>query len=179
MGSNDGTAVSMLTMINASDGSLANEGIIIESLQVNPGDSFNSTFAAITWTPTGAIAGGVFGGERVALRAVYTIPCKFGDFDADGDVDGSDLAVFAADLGRTDCAIEPPCEGDFDGDNDLDGSDRAVFAADFGRTDCPDTPENSSILQINDLKKRILILKSEIEEKDEEIMRLREERRLF
>ena len=28
--------------------------------------------------------------------------CK-GDFDGDGDVDGSDLAVFAADFGRTDC----------------------------------------------------------------------------
>ena len=32
-------------------------------------------------------------------------PCK-GDFDNDGDVDGSDLAVFAAEFGRTDC----PCE---------------------------------------------------------------------
>ncbi|MFX0200171.1 MAG: hypothetical protein ACFFCW_28970 [Candidatus Hodarchaeota archaeon] len=30
-----------------------------------------------------------------------------GDFDLDGDVDGSDLAVFAADFGRTDC---PPCQ---------------------------------------------------------------------
>jgi len=26
-----------------------------------------------------------------------------GDFDCDGDVDGSDLAIFAADFGRTDC----------------------------------------------------------------------------
>ena len=65
-------------------------------------------------------------------------PCE-GDFDDDGDVDGSDLAVFAADFGRTDCC-EPgaePCEGDFDSDCDVDGSDLAVFAADFGRTDCP------------------------------------------
>lgn len=29
-------------------------------------------------------------------------PCE-GDFDHDGDVDGSDLAIFAADFGRTDC----------------------------------------------------------------------------
>jgi hypothetical protein len=63
-------------------------------------------------------------------------PCE-GDFDNDKDVDGSDLAVFAADFGRTDCATGPPCEGDFDSDNDVDGSDLAVFAADFGRTDCP------------------------------------------
>jgi len=60
-----------------------------------------------------------------------------GDFEPDGDVDGSDLAVFAADFGRTDCGAAPPCEGDFDGDLDVDGSDLAVFAADFGRTDCP------------------------------------------
>jgi nitrous oxidase accessory protein NosD len=60
-----------------------------------------------------------------------------GDFDDDGDVDGSDLAVFAADFGRTDCDTGDPCEGDFDDDGDVDGSDLAVFAADFGRTDCP------------------------------------------
>lgn len=59
-----------------------------------------------------------------------------GDFDVDGDVDGSDLAVFAADFGRTDCDTGNPCEGDFDRDKDVDGSDLAVFAADFGRTDC-------------------------------------------
>ncbi len=67
----------------------------------------------------------------------YPICCE-GDFDDDGDVDGSDLAVFAADFGRTDCTGSPyPCEGDFDDDGDVDGSDLAVFAADFGRTDCP------------------------------------------
>ena len=58
-----------------------------------------------------------------------------GDFDGDSDVDGSDLAVFAADFGRTDCVDD--CEGDFDNDGDVDGSDLAVFASDFGRTDCP------------------------------------------
>jgi hypothetical protein len=59
-----------------------------------------------------------------------------GDFDGDGDVDGSDLALFAADFGRTDCSTGDACEGDFDGDGDVDGSDLAVFASDFGRTDC-------------------------------------------
>jgi len=62
-----------------------------------------------------------------------------GNFDGDDDVDGSDLAIFAADFGRTDCNQPSmlPCEGDFDGDGNVDGSDLAVFAADFGRTDCP------------------------------------------
>ncbi|MGA1824844.1 MAG: hypothetical protein ACMUIP_09275 [bacterium] len=60
-----------------------------------------------------------------------------GDFNRDGRVDDSDLAVFAADFGRTDCALNGQCEGDFDYDGDVDGSDLAVFAADFGRDDCP------------------------------------------
>jgi len=65
------------------------------------------------------------------------LPACEGNFDGDHDVDGSDLAVFAADFGRTDCATGSKCEGDFDRDGDVDGSDLAVFAADFGRTDCP------------------------------------------
>jgi hypothetical protein len=60
-----------------------------------------------------------------------------GNFDSDTDVDGTDLAIFAADFGRTDCINPPPCVGDFDDDGDVDGSDLALFAADFGRTDCP------------------------------------------
>ena len=70
------------------------------------------------------------------ISVVETPPCE-GDFDDDGDVDGSDLAVFAADFGRTNCDSGSECEGDFDHDNDVDGGDLAVFAADFGRTDCP------------------------------------------
>jgi hypothetical protein len=57
------------------------------------------------------------------------------DFEADDDVDGSDLAVSAADFGRANCAGSP-CKGDFDNNNAVDGSDLAVLAAEFGRTDC-------------------------------------------
>ncbi len=46
----------------------------------------------------------------------------------------SDLAVFAADFGRTDCSMD--CEGAFE-DDDVDGSDLATFAADMERTECP------------------------------------------
>ncbi len=59
------------------------------------------------------------------------------DFNNDGDVDGSDLAVFATDFGQTDYVTPPPYEGDFGGNGDVNGSDLAVFAMDFGRTDCP------------------------------------------
>ena len=58
------------------------------------------------------------------------------DFNNDGDVDGSDLAVFATDFGQTDYVTPPPWEGDFGGNGDVNGSDLAVFAMDFGRTDC-------------------------------------------
>ena len=75
--------------------------------------------------------------ESSYSNEVSSIPssCE-GDVDNDEDVDGSDLAVFAADFGRTDCASPSFCEGDFDVDDEVDDSDLAVFAADFGRTDC-------------------------------------------
>ena len=63
-------------------------------------------------------------------------PCE-GDFNGDRDVDGSDLAVFSADFGRTDCGQGDPCEGDFDSNNNVDDLDLTTFSADFGRTDCP------------------------------------------
>ena len=60
-----------------------------------------------------------------------------GDFDTDGDVDGLDLTIFAADFGRTGCSDTSLCNGNFDGDGDADGKDLAVFASGFGRTNCP------------------------------------------
>ena len=60
-----------------------------------------------------------------------------GDFNGDGDVDGSDLATFSRDFGRPNCAADSPCEGDFDDDGDVDGSDLAIFNSEFGRSDCP------------------------------------------
>jgi hypothetical protein len=79
---------------------------------------------------------GAYKAERDAKYALASvaIPCP-GNFDADRDVDGADLSVFAADFGRTDCTDD--CEGDFDQDGDVDGLDLSTFAADFGRTDCP------------------------------------------
>ncbi len=57
-----------------------------------------------------------------------------GDFDSDGDVDGSDLSVFSGEFGQTAC---PKCQADFDGDNDVDGTDLSTFSQSFGRTNCP------------------------------------------
>ena len=68
-----------------------------------------------------------------------------GNFDCDGDCDGTDAATFKADFGRSGfnnpCQAGNPCKGDFDCDNDTDGTDAAVFKSDFGRSDfstpCP------------------------------------------
>ena len=61
-----------------------------------------------------------------------------GDFDFDGDCDGSDAATFKTDFGRSSfvdpCTNEDQCHGDFDCDNDVDGTDAALFKADFGRS---------------------------------------------
>ena len=72
----------------------------------------------------------------VAEAAMVSL-CK-GDFDLDEDVDDSDLAAFAGDFGRTDCAGD--CTGNFDGDGDVDGLDLTVFRANFGRSDCEVVP---------------------------------------
>ncbi len=82
-------------------------------------------------TPTGDITGPYWWFETCSVSV-----CE-GDFDKDGDVDGSDLAIFSREFGRTDCSPANPCRADFDNDGDEDGSDLAVFSRDFGRTDCP------------------------------------------
>ncbi len=57
-----------------------------------------------------------------------------GDFDNDGDVDGTDLSLFGVEFGSINCTA---CQADFDNDGDVDGDDLSVFSADFGRTNCP------------------------------------------
>jgi PKD repeat protein len=76
------------------------------------------------------------GGEKVSQFSPYKLTfggCK-GDFNTDGDVDGTDLSLFAAEFGKSNCNWQ--CTSDFDCDGDVDGSDLADFAAEFGRTDC-------------------------------------------
>ena len=61
-----------------------------------------------------------------------------GDFNCDGDVDGSDASTFKADFGRSlvenPCSAESPCNGDFNCDHDCDGTDASLFKNDFGRS---------------------------------------------
>jgi Subtilase family len=113
-----------------------NSGWITATFWNNTGLSSDSTYAYHVKARNGDLveSGWTNLGSETTLTSLP--PCE-GDFDGGGIVDWSDLAVFAPDFGRTDCAAGPPCEGDFNGDNDVDGSDLAVFEADFGRIDCP------------------------------------------
>ncbi len=60
-----------------------------------------------------------------------------GDFDCDGNVDGTDAFLFKSDYGRNarvnPCSTASPCNGDFDCDGNVDGSDAFLFKTDFGR----------------------------------------------
>ena len=79
-----------------------------------------------------------YGGNWGVFSAIflYIERCEC-DLNHDGDCDGSELATFAAEFGRTNCAEKPPCQGDFDEDGNVHSSDLVLFAEDFGRTGCP------------------------------------------
>ncbi len=72
-----------------------------------------------------------------SISSIESVLCE-GDFDCDGDCDGSDAATFKADFGRSifvdPCTNGDQCHGDFDCDVDVDGTDAALFKADFGRS---------------------------------------------
>ena len=61
-----------------------------------------------------------------------------GNFNCDGDVDGTDASTFKADFGRNTilhpCIAGDSCNGDFSCDGDVDGTDASIFKQDFGRS---------------------------------------------
>lgn len=67
---------------------------------------------------------------RSGTASPAVVPCE-GDFDGDGDVDGSDIAFFSSDYGCT-----GDCEGDLNEDHIVDAIDLAALAVRFGRTEC-------------------------------------------
>ena len=71
----------------------------------------------------------------LAVPGEFCDQCE-GDFECDGDVDGTDAVQFKSDFFRKDCSNPDPCNGDFDCDNDVDGTDAIVFKEDFFRKDC-------------------------------------------
>ena len=64
---------------------------------------------------------------------VLNLPC-LGDFDSDGDVDGTDLYIFNDEYSKENLAA------DLDNSGVVDANDLAVFAGNFGRSNCPILP---------------------------------------
>ncbi len=123
-------------------------------IENSTGGTNSGWITSTLWNNTGLICGTTYtyrvkarngDGVETAWRSLgsqATSPCASmcnGDFDGDGDVDGTDLGSFNTDFGRTDCSGASPCNGDFDNDGDVDGTDLGLFNSDFGRTDCPVT----------------------------------------
>jgi hypothetical protein len=115
-----------------------------ESFDLGPGLSRTFTF---DWTPIN-LGPGMFSAtaEVVANERSYGPKSKsfsvvfdscLGDLNGDGDIDGADLAVFAADFGRKDCNEGDPCQGDFEPDGDVDEDDLSIFVLGFGGSACP------------------------------------------
>ena len=63
-------------------------------------DTWDYNTYTMTWG--GSYSGMDHYGVTIVQLELNVAACE-GDFDGDGDVDGSDLATFAADFGRTDC----------------------------------------------------------------------------
>jgi len=88
----------------------------------------------------------------LTLLVILSAPCEClagcdANFDHGCDVDGSDLAVLARDVGREDCDTGVPCRTDIfpagAPDGQVDFHDIALFSESFGQTDCPlNPPEN-------------------------------------
>jgi len=66
----------------------------------------------------------------VAMVSITVAPLS-GDFDSDGDVDGTDAFKFAKNYGKS--GVGEPMDGDFDLDGDVDDSDLQLFSLNFGR----------------------------------------------
>lgn len=62
------------------------------------------------------------------------VPPVISDLDQDADVDGSDLADLASELGAQDCSVVP-CVSDLDQDGDVDELDLFFFTEEFGLID--------------------------------------------
>ncbi|MFN2303205.1 MAG: dockerin type I domain-containing protein, partial [Anaerolineales bacterium] len=79
---------------------------------------------------------GVSGLLILVMRTVTVLasPCQ-GDINNDGKVDGSDLMIMRAEMGRDNCYTEP-CKADIDGDGMVGSKDRAIINAEFGNKNC-------------------------------------------
>jgi hypothetical protein len=127
--------------------SLAGLGDVLCSVQNAGDDGKHTFFAALMSAAAGTdlystflnnyhypLIQGLYNSAHPALTAIIAQRGCPGDFDHNGSSDNTDLAVFAANFGKNNCA--GGCTGDMNADGDVDGSDLKTFILKFGRTDC-------------------------------------------
>ena len=98
-----------------------NWSLVVESAGSDPVQVEVTGFEGAEYSPTTALAGEI---------------CR-GDFDKNGGVDPSDLAVFAAAFGAVAGHVNYNAAADFDGTGGVDGGDLRDFSVSYGRLDCP------------------------------------------
>jgi hypothetical protein len=80
-----------------------------------------------------------WGSDPRDKESIPNVECE-GDFDADSDLDGSDLATFSDAFGSSSSDSHYNSEADFDDSGYVDEDDLSVFAPDLGRMDCSFVP---------------------------------------
>ena len=116
-------------------------GVWTERLRIVPPDLTLHQFGIQTAVNDGIVAAGTPRRRQTydGLVVAYDMDCQGycpGDFDLDGDVDGSDLAVIAAEMGTIGCNTVSPCQADLDNNGVVGPNDMRIFLAKFGRTNC-------------------------------------------
>jgi hypothetical protein len=104
-----------------------NKGDEFEILSANGGVS--GTFSSVSLPPLPAALGWQLLYDPTAV-SLAVLPRLGGDFDADGDVDRQDLAIWQNDSGMLAGASQT--NGDSDGDGDVDGNDLRNLLLNFG-----------------------------------------------
>ena len=108
--------------------STENDGSFEWEVPLNPSDECLAKISGIDGAPSD---------ESDAVFSLTPPICK-SDYNGDGYVNHTDLAMFSSAMGEMDCTWRSNlCDYDSDGDGDVDGADLASFTAEFGRTDCP------------------------------------------
>ena len=90
--------------------------------------------------------------DRSVFESAAPATCV-GDFDLDGDNDGSDLGEIVRSFGDTGCCVTDPreCLGDFQCDDIVDRIDLATFAGGFGKNNCTSCIQLTHISQYPNL----------------------------
>lgn len=104
--------------IGAGNGQIDGETVTIDSIQLLGSSDAQVYLDDVYWNP----------------QAVF-VPALPGDFNADGNIDGNDLAQWQTGYGTTSGALAS--EGDADADQDVDGSDFLLWQRNFGTTSPP------------------------------------------